>query len=209
MQVRRVLCSLFVPVLICLGLSAQSGKAINPCKVSNTLVDVELMSPISTSTAKPGDTFVVNIIKPDAMKDAKIEGDVKSLVKAERGYGKGAPHIDLEFNYLTINGQTCSLTGELQDVRNSKGAVRVDEEGRAIGHSSNKKRIAGTLGGALLGGLAGYAAGGGDKIYAGMGAGAVAGFLITSSLTTTGTDISFAPRSTFTLSISGARARTR
>ncbi len=128
------------------------------------------------------------------------------MAKAERGIGKGKPHIELEFITFTFNGRTCRLTGDLQDVRNSQGVAHVDDEGRVIGHTSNKKRVGATLGGAMLGALAGYAAAGKDGAYAGAAVGGAAGLILSSTMNTAGTDITFLPGSIFSLNISGYRA---
>lgn len=177
-----------------------------PCKLQNLQVQVQLMSPLSTASAKPGDAFTTNVVAPPQLKDAKIEGDVKSLVQAQRGFGKGKPHIEMEFTTLTTANQTCAITGDLQDVKNSKGVANVDDEGRVIGHTSNKKRVGTTLGFAALGALAGYAAtGSGTGALGGSAVGAAVGFVLSSTLTTAGTDIDFQPNSVFTLKVSGAR----
>jgi hypothetical protein len=204
---------LSLQIIILCGLAssgfAQSAQPLPPCAFNNVTMTVELLSPLTTKTARPGDAFLVNVTSPDQLADAKIEGDIKSMVKAERGIGKGKPHIELEFSTLTMNGRSCRLTADLQEVRNSKGVAHVDDEGSAIGHTSNKKRIAGTLGGALLGSLVGYAASGGSGAATGAAVGGMAGLLLTSKLTTTGTDITFQPKSVFILQASGTRTQGR
>jgi hypothetical protein len=211
MRINRVLLVLVVAVNSALAFqtAAKTGSPLPPCGLKNELIDVELLSPLSTATAKPGDTFTSNVVSPDRLKGAKIEGDVKNLVKAERGLGKGKPRIELEFSTLTFNNRTCQISGELRDVKNSKGVAHVDDEGRAIGHTSNKKRIGSTVGGAMLGALVGFAGGGGGGAIAGAAAGGLAGFIISSTMTTAGTDISFKPGSLFTLNVSDVRGGAR
>jgi hypothetical protein len=200
---------LFANTAFALQTPANSSNALPPCGLKNELIEVELLSPLSTATAKPGDTFTSNVNTPDRLKGAKIEGDVRSLVNAKRGFGKGKPRIEMEFTTLTFDNRTCRISGELRDVKNSKGVAHVDDEGRAIGHTSNKKRIGASLGGSMLGALAGYAMGGYSGAIAGAAAGGVAGFLISSTLTTAGTDITFQPGALFTLNVSDPRVRVK
>lgn len=203
-------CIAFTLILMVNSLSIQQtspSEAGQPprCGLKDIPIQAKLLSPLGTMTASPGDAFTMSIESPESYRNGAIEGTVKTLVKAERGFGKGKPKIELEFDRLTYGNRTCRITGELAEVTNSKGVAKVDDEGRVIGHTSNKKRIGGVLGGMLVGALAGAAAGGGTGAAVGAVAGGVAGFALVSTMTTTGTDIQFQPGAIFTLHISDSR----
>jgi len=205
----------FIIVLLLLGgvASAQSsatGTESSPnCGLKDVSVHIKLLSPLGTTTARPGDAFTTAVQSPPQFTGGMIEGSVKKLVRAERGFGRGKPSIELEFTTLTFNNRTCHISGELMEVTNSKGVAKVDDEGRAVGHTSNKKRIGATVGGAMLGALAGAYAGGSSGAAVGAAAGAAAGFVLSSTMTTVGKDIQFEPGSIFTLQVSDRRGNVR
>ncbi|MGA8088694.1 MAG: hypothetical protein WCA10_15545 [Terracidiphilus sp.] len=110
------------------------------------------------------------------------------------------------FDTLTFNGRTARISTVLKDVSNSKGVKNVDEEGRVIGKSSNKKRAGAALGGAFVGALVGGLRGGGSGAAAGAAIGAGVGLAAAITLTSTGTDIEFRPGSHFSIEVSDARS---
>jgi hypothetical protein len=175
------------------------------CGLKDVVFNIKLLSPLGTETAKPGDAFTMMVQTPSQFSGATIEGTVKTLVKAERGFGKGKPKIELEFTTLTYNNRTCHIAGDLKEVTNSKGVAKVDDEGRVVGRTSNKKRMGALLGGAALGALVGAAEGGGQGAIIGAAAGGTAGFILSSTMTAAGSDIQFQPGSVFTLQVSDAR----
>jgi hypothetical protein len=113
------------------------------------------------------------------------------------------------FDTLTFNGRTAPISAVLKEVFNSKGVKDVDEEGRVIGKSSNKKRTEAALGGALVGALVGGLRGGGGGAAAGAAIGAGAGLAVGITLTATGTDIEFRPGSHFSIEVSDSRTDQR
>ena len=161
-----------------------------------------LLSPLSTKTAKPGDTFTATVESPTQYVGAVIEGKINSLNKPKKGIGKGQATIEFEFDSMTFQGKTSLMSIQLTEVANSKGVKNVDDEGRAIGKTSNKKRVGMAFGGAALGALAGYALGGASGAMIGAGVGAAAGLATAMTMTTTGSEIEFKPGSKFTLSVS-------
>jgi hypothetical protein len=173
----------------------------------DTTFVVRLLSPLSTRTAREGDTFTASVEEPSQYQGAAMEGRITRLKRPRKGVGKGKAEVQFRFERLTINGRTATITADLKDVKNSQGLNGVDEEGRAIGVASNKKRILSTL---VLGGIGagiGAAAGGAQGAAVGGAAGAAAGLLIGLKMTTTGSDIEFRPGSVFTLSVSDAGRR--
>ena len=162
---------------------------------------IDLLSPLSTKTAKPGDTFTASVSSPPQFVGAIIEGRINNMKKPKKGAGKGNASVEFEFDTMTFHGKTSTMTMQLTDIANSKGVKNVDDEGRAIGRTSQKKRVGMAFGGAALGALAGYALGGASGAMIGAGVGAVAGLAIGMTMTTSGSDIEFRPGSKFTLTV--------
>lgn len=175
--------------------------------IHDQVFTVRLLSPISTKTARVGDTFTAIVLTPEQFENGVLEGRVASLKKPQNGFGQNKSEVQLEFDSLTWSGRTQLITADLRDVANSQGAKGVDDEGHVIGHSSNKKRIAGAAGGAGVGALIGMRAGGVVGGIVGAASGALAGYLITARVTSTSSDIEFRPGSVFTLQVSDARRR--
>src|SRR5258708_29412640 len=107
--------------------------------LKNTVFVVKLLSPLSTKTAEQGDAFPASVEQPNQYQGTIMEGRITKLKRPERGVGKGKAEIDFQFERLTFNGRTGLVKADLKDVKNSQGVRKVDEEGRVIGVSSNKK----------------------------------------------------------------------
>jgi hypothetical protein len=170
------------------------------------MFDVRLLSPINSATAKEGDSFTATVDAPPDWQGGVVTGRITKVQRPQRGLGKGSAQVMFVFDSLTFNGRTARISAVLKDVSNSKGVKNVDEEGRVIGKSSNKKRTEAALGGALIGALVGGLRGGGSGAAAGAAIGAGAGLATAITLTTTGTDIEFRPGSHFSIEVSDARS---
>lgn len=177
--------------------------------LKNQVFDVRLLSPINSATAKEGDSFSATIDGPPEWQGGMVTGHITKVQRPQRGLGKGSAQIMFVFDTLTFSGRTASISAVLKDVSNSKGVKDVDEEGRVIGKTSNKKRAEAALGGAFLGALVGGLRGGGGGAAAGAAIGAGAGFAVATTLTSTGTDIEFRPGSHFSIEVSDARSDQR
>ena len=175
----------------------QSGNAA----IHDVRMLVTLLSPISTKSSKEGDTFSAKVTSPSAY-EGIIEGRIAKMKIAKR---RDKAEILFAFETLTLQGKTYPVRADLQAVANSKGLKGVDEEGRAIGQSSRKKRVGGTLVGTAVGGTLGGLLGGGRGAVEGAALGAGTGFLIAVQFTTSGSDIEFWPGSVFTLVVSDRR----
>lgn len=173
----------------------------------NTTFVVRLLSPLSTKTAQVGYAFTASVDQPSQFQGGLMEGRITKLKRPQKGVGKGKAEVQFQFDRLTHNGQTAVVRADVKDVRNSQGVRKVDEEGRAIGMTSNKKRILSTLLGGAAGAGIGALAGGATGAAAGGAAGAAAGLVIGLKMTTKGSDIEFRPGSTFTLIVSDAGGR--
>src|SRR4030095_17229518 len=97
--------------------------------------EVQTLSPLSASGNKKGDKFTVQVLTPEKFKDALIEGEVANS-KAS-GKVKGKSELLLRFKQLVLTDRKeIPIQADLIEIRNSKGVVNVDEEGRAIGRPS-------------------------------------------------------------------------
>jgi hypothetical protein len=188
------------------GMAAQTNAArlAPPLGLKNTEMSVKLLSPISTKTSRAGDRFSAQVLGPSAYEGAFMEGRIGSI-KAAKHSGKA--EISFQFETLTFQNATHSIQADLKEVANSQGVKDVDEEGRAIGKSSNKKALESALIGSALGGILGAAMGGAKGAAVGAGAGAGAGLLFAIKFTTSGLQMEFAPGSTFTLNVSDRAQR--
>jgi len=173
----------------------------------NTPFVVRLLSPLSTKNAQVGYAFTASVDQPSQFQGGMMEGRITQLKRPKKGVGKGKSEMVFQFDRLTYNGQTALVKADLKDVKNSQGVRKVDEEGRAIGVTSNKKRVLTTLAGGAIGAGIGALAGGANGAAAGGAAGAAAGLAIGLKMTTAASDIEFKPGSTFTLSVSDAGRR--
>lgn len=165
---------------------------------------VKLLSPISTKTSQKGDTFSAQVISPVQYQNGVVEGKITNVKKAKKGGGKS--EILFAFHSLTIGTLTYPVVADLKGVTNSQGVKEVDEEGRAIGRTSNRKKAASAAAGAAIGALIGGLAGGSKGAAIGAAAGAGAGLLFAVTLTTSGSEMEFAPGSLFALLVSDREA---
>ncbi|HLK63019.1 MAG TPA: hypothetical protein VKU19_06245 [Bryobacteraceae bacterium] len=175
---------------------------VQPLGLKHVTFVVKLMSPISTNTSNPGDTFAALVESPSEYHGAVFVGKITKLKKPKKGVGKGKAEIAFQFDALTANGNTHPVIADLKDVTNSKGVKSVDEEGQIIGKTSNKKRVGAAAGGAGLGVLIGALGGGAQGAAVGGAAGLAAGIAIGLTMTTTGSQLEFLPGSHFTLDVS-------
>lgn len=163
---------------------------------------VKLLSPISTKTSSEGDMFTALVEQPPDYQGAVFEGKITKLKRPKRGVGKGRAEIAFQFESITFKGNTIPVTADLKEVANSKGVKGVDEEGNAIGKTSNKKRLGSALVSSGIGAVIGGLAGGGRGAATGAAIGAGVGLVIGLTMTTTGSELEFLPGSLFTLEVS-------
>ena len=182
-----------------LSLGAQSTSAGTPLGLQNVQTTVKLLSPISTKTSQKGDQFTAQVMTPEKLQGTAMEGHIQSV---KRAHGSDKAEIAFAFETITVQGVSHPIQADLKDVTNSHGVKNVDDEGRAIGTSSSKKKVEGAAVGAAVGGLLGAKFGGGKGAAIGAGAGAGAGLLFAVKFTTSGTDMEFAPGSQFVMDVS-------
>jgi hypothetical protein len=166
-----------------------------------TLV-VKLTSPISTATSKVGDQFTAIVLQPAEYANAIVEGHVRK-VEAAKNMESPKARLLFDFDTLTVGDVTYKIRADLQDVMNSKGVAKVDEEGQVISQGNGGKRAAGALGGGGFGALAGGLLGGGTGALIGGAVGGLAGYLVTVEMTSSSKNIEFYPGTQFTLQVNG------
>jgi outer membrane lipoprotein SlyB len=163
---------------------------------------LKLTSPISTATSKAGDQFTAVVLEPAEYVNAIVEGHVRKVEPAQN-MEKPKAHILFDFDTLTVGDVTYKIEADMQEVTNSKGVAKVDEEGQVIAKGNGGKRAAGAFGGAGFGALAGGLLGGGTGALIGAAAGGLAGYLITVDVTSSSKNIEFYPGTQFTVQVNG------
>ena len=171
------------------------GQEIKP----NTEFHVKLLAPVNTENNRKGDKITAQIVSPADFAGSQMEGTIKDAKSGAKLKGTSV----LTFGFSTIvKGETkIAVTSDVKGFTNSQGKASVDEEGRILEKKNQVGKAAALTGaGALIGALAGGAKG------AAMGAGAgAAAALILIEVSVKAPNISFAPGSEFTLSVSPQR----
>lgn len=169
-------------------------------KIKNQTFVINLTSPISTKDSKPGDAITAVVLEPAEFQNAVVEGHVR---KVEPAQNMEAPKSRIAFGFetLTVGDTTYKIQADLQEVVNSKGAAKVDEEGQVIGKGNGAKRMMAGMGGAGIGSLAGGMLGGGLGSLAGGMAGGAMGYVIALDMTASSHNIEFYPGTHFTLQV--------
>jgi len=139
---------------------------------------LRLGAPIDTRTAKVGDKFTATVMNPSNFENATIEGHVSKLNHSGRMTGK--TELALQFDTITMNGQTAPFRADLLRIYDSDKVKKIDEEGNVETSDrtsdTTKRTTIGAVAGAVLGGIAG--GGKGAAIGAVIGAGAGAGTVL-------------------------------
>ena len=197
-------CLLFIAVGVAATLSAQTPPEpqTQALGLQHVSLVAKLLSPISTKTSNEGDMFTAIVEEPSQYQGAVLEGKVTKLKRPKKGTGKGKAEIAFEFDTITFNSTSAPVTVDLKEVQNSKGVKAVDEEGRVIGKTSNRKRAFAALAGGALGAGIGALAGGAQGAAKGGAIGLAAGLALGLTMTTAGSDLEFLPGSHFTLDVS-------
>ena len=197
-------CLLFITVGVAATLSAQTPPEpqTQALGLQHVSLVAKLLSPISTKTSNEGDMFTAIVEEPTQYQGAVLEGKVTKLKRPKKGTGKGKAELAFEFDTITFNSTSAPVTVDLKEVQNSKGVKAVDEEGRVIGKTSNKKRAFAALAGGALGAGIGALAGGAQGAAKGGAIGLAAGLALGLTMTTAGSDLEFLPGSHFTLDVS-------
>jgi hypothetical protein len=170
-------------------------------KIKNQTLVVNLTSPISTKTSKAGDTFTAIVLSPTEYQNAVVEGHIRKVEPAQDGTSPKA-HLLFGFETITLaDNTTLKIQADLQEVVNSKGVAKVDEEGQVVAKGNGAKRAMFGLGGAGLGALAGGMLGGTAGSLIGAAAGGALGYVVSLDMTASSQNIEFVPGTHFTLQV--------
>jgi|GEM_PF-1244450 len=177
---------------------------------ANTRVSIELLSPISTQTAKKGDRFSCKVLTPAEYAGAIVEGHIRSVKRS--GKANKDSRIDLAFDRIVATdgriGDFNATVVEVFDVQKVANDGRADNEGVVRNKSTTvKASIKRAAAGALIGALIGGAVAGGQG--AAVGAAIGAGLGITTTLVTKGPDLEFKTGTQFTVETNGPVNRRR
>jgi hypothetical protein len=116
-------------------------------------LQVELMNRVGTETSRKGDLVSARIISPATFQGSIVEGKVKESISGSKSRGQSI--LDIEFDTLRQGGTATPINSRIKSVSNSKGEVNVDEDGRVISRSGEKKPSRTSGLGRALGGLGG------------------------------------------------------
>lgn len=143
------------------------------------LLVAELNDDVSTSTAREGDRFTLNVRQPSNLEGATIEGHVTQVQRSGRVSGRSQMTMNFD-NIRLRDGRSYRFAGILESVRTAQGdTIKIDNEGGVRDDNQTTKTVQraaiGTAVGAIIGAIAGGGKGAaiGAIVGAGGGAGSV------------------------------------
>ena len=128
----------------------------------NTVLSLELLTPLSTDATQPGDRFQAKVTEPSEFAGATVEGRVSSVKKP--GKVKGVAALQLTFERIVgADGRTAVLHAELLEIMPTSAgdAPNVDPEGGVRGRDQTKDDVAKVGAASGIGAIIGAIAGGG------------------------------------------------
>ena len=175
--------SVFVTLALVLALGV-SALAQYPVSVPNgAVIPLRMDTYLSSDSSRVGDRFTATVFRPVVIDrrviipaDAKVEGHVTAVDRAERGSKAGT--IGIAFDRLLFpNGYSIPIDGTLTtlDAAARRSIENVSEEDRVDGGSRTRRAVVFIGGGAGAGAVIGAVAGGGKGAAVGAGVGAVLG----------------------------------
>ena len=172
----------------------------------DTKMSLQLLSPISTATAKKGDKFNCKVVAPVQFSEAIVEGFIREVKRS--GKMDKESKIDLAFEKIIgKDGRSYKFSAvvvEVFEVKNAADQGIADNEGTVRSKSSTvKTSVKRAVAGALVGAVIGGAVGGGKGAIVGAAIGAGAG--VTTTLAQRGPDLEFKTGTQFTVVTSGRR----
>jgi len=142
----------------------------------NTILSLELMTPLSTDITQRNDPFKARVTQPSEFANYIVEGRVTQVKRP--GKVKGVAELQLSFEHIrSTDNRVASIHAELLEVvpMNSDSAPNVDPEGGIKGRDSTKDDAAKIGGASGIGAIIGVIAGGGKGAAVGSIIGAGAG----------------------------------
>jgi len=126
----------------------------------DTVLMLELLTPLSTDATQRGDRFQARVVEPGEFASAVVEGRVTQVKRA--GKVKGVAELQLSFDQIRLpDNRSTSLHAQLIEVMpmSRDGEAEVDREGGVRGRDSTKDDVskvgAATGIGAIIGAIAG------------------------------------------------------
>ncbi len=148
---------------------------------------IRLLSPLGTRENREGDRFTAQVVSPDDLRDAYVEGHIERIRASGRVSGRS--EIVLAFDNLVFpDTREEPISARVESIEN-RDNVEVDAEGRVQGKTTQKRDVLIVAGGTGLGAAIGAAIGGRKGAAIGGAIGAAAG--ATSVLSTKGPDLDF------------------
>ena len=129
----------------------------------NTVLGLELLTPLSTDVSQHGDHFEARVTEPSEYAGAIVEGRVSQVKRP--GKVKGVAQLQLSFEQIrTTDNRVASLHAELVEVvpMTPDGPSAVDTEGGVKGRDSTKDDAAKIGAASGIGAIIGAIAGGGS-----------------------------------------------
>ncbi|HET8781560.1 MAG TPA: hypothetical protein VFM63_04050 [Pyrinomonadaceae bacterium] len=139
--------------------ATQNGGAIAIPR--NTILALELLTPVSTDVSHRGDPFQARVVEPAAYAGYIVEGRVSEVKRP--GKVKGVAQLQLAFDQIrSTDQQTATLRAELMEITPmGDQSPEVDSEGGVRGRDSTKDDVAKVGAASGIGAIIGTIAGGG------------------------------------------------
>lgn len=139
--------------------TTQNGGAISIPR--NTILALELLTPVSTDVSHRGDPFQARVVEPAEYAGYIVEGRVAEVKRP--GKVKGTAQLQLAFDQIRSTDQrTATLRAELMEITPmGDQAPEVDSEGGVKGRDSTKDDVAKVGAASGIGAIIGTIAGGG------------------------------------------------
>lgn len=127
----------------------------------NTILALELLTPVSTDTSQRGDRLQARVIEPAQYAGYMVEGRVSQVRRP--GKVKGVAELQLAFDQIRSNdNRSATLHAELIEVTPMGGeSTEIDSEGGVKGRDSTKDDAAKVGAASGVGAIIGLIAGGG------------------------------------------------
>jgi hypothetical protein len=140
-------------------IATQNGGAIAIPR--NTILALELLTPVSTDVSHRGDPFQARVVEPAQYAGYIVEGRVAEVKRP--GKTKGVAHLQLAFDQIrSTDNQSATLRAELMEITPMGGNTpEVDSEGGVKGKDSTKDDVAKVGAASGIGAIIGTIAGGG------------------------------------------------
>ena len=127
----------------------------------NTILAIELLTPLSTDASQRGDRFQARVVEPAQYSGFIVDGRVSQVKRP--GKVKGVAQLQLAFDQIrSTDNRTASLGAELIEITPmGDNSPQVDSEGGVKGNDSTKDDVAKVGAASGIGAIIGTIAGGG------------------------------------------------